>query len=348
MVRGGEKRFSVGGGLTSLRRMHTSFHVHVYFDGEQRAAAMELRDALTRRYPRAHLGQIHEAPIAFHPRPMYQVALERMALGPLVTWLDRHRAGLSVLVHPVLGDTLVEHMDQALWLGPPLTLDPEGLRSAPSEPPPSALGLEETPRTLLRIDASARRSGSRSRELADELVGGLLRKKPGLSLVQRDLADGVALLEPDMLEAWGRPEAERNAVESEWAGVSEQLIEELRRAEMVVLALPIYNFSVPASFKAWIDLVARARQTFRYTAEGPVGLLEDRPVYVVLTSGGTRLNGPLDFVTPWLRHILGFMGLADVRIVAADGLGKDEETRLAEARAEIGDLLAQPTPHAPA
>jgi FMN-dependent NADH-azoreductase len=163
----------------------------------------------------------------------------------------------------------------------------------------------------------------------------------GAEVVCRDLADGVPLLEAEMLQAWAVSAGERSETEAELAGISDVLVSELELAAAVVIALPIYNFHVPASFKAWIDQVARARRTFRYTADGPVGLLEDRPVHVIVTSGGTRLGGPLDFVTPWLRHVLGFLGLRDVHLIAADALGSNPERRLEDATAEIDRIVSR-------
>lgn len=317
--------------------MSTSFHVHVYFEAEQRSAAVQLREALAARFPHARLGRIHDRAVAFHPAPMYQVTLDRVALGTLIPWLQHHRADLSVLVHPLHGDVVAEHLGDAIWLGRPLKLDEERLRAASS-----ARDVAGTPtgpdRTILRIDASARRSGSSGRQLADYLISRLSQGLGGSQIVRRDLADGVPLLEADMLRAWGVSPEDRSPTEAELARSSDELIAELEAADILVIALPIYNFHVPASFKAWVDLVARARRTFRYTADGPVGLLEDRPVYVIVTSGGTRLNTSLDFVTPWLRHVLGFLGLRDVHLIAADGLASEPEQRLAEAMAEIDQL----------
>jgi FMN-dependent NADH-azoreductase len=322
--------------------MSTSLHVHVYFEGlAERSQALELRSRFVERFPAARLGRVHDAPVAFHPAPMYQVTLEAIDLGVLLVWLQRHGGELSLLVHPLLGDVVAEHTEHAIWLGRPLPLDQERLGRAASAQEP----VRENPergRTVLRIDASARRRGSRGRALADRLVRGLLAREPGATVVLRDLADGVPLLDEESLGAWSveptsRTEAQRDAVQA-----SETLIAELEAADAVVLALPIYNFHFPAAFKAWIDHVVRARRTFRYTSNGPVGLLRDKPVYVIVTSGGTRLDGPLDFVTPWLRHIFGFIGLRDVQLIRADGLGSRAEDRLEQARHAIDRLTADP------
>lgn len=322
--------------------MPTPFHIHVYFrDDRERVQALALRTAVASRFPHARLGRVHDAPVAFHPAPMFQVALDGTDLGTLVPWLQRHRAGLSLLVHPLTGDVVREHLEQAIWMGEPLPLDEPRLRrtasAAATHGPPSPV----TGPSILRIDAGARRDGSRGRALADTLVDRLLGALPLATVVHRDLADGLPLLDTDALEAWSTPPEARTPAQTDAARASDTLIGELRAAEAVVIALPIYNFHVPAAFKAWIDLVARARVTFRYTAEGPVGLLEDRPVYVIVTSGGTRLDGRLDFITRWLRHVLGFLGLHDLHLIRADGLAYGAEARFAEARHAI-DRVALP------
>ncbi|MEO0605172.1 MAG: DOPA 4,5-dioxygenase family protein [Myxococcota bacterium] len=316
--------------------MPTSFHVHVYFrDDAEQANALALRRTLAERFPLARLGRVHPAPVAFHPAPMYQVGLDGVDLGTLIPWLQRHRDGLSLLVHPLTGNVVREHTEDAIWLGPALPLDELRLRSAASAA--SDTPLPEGP-SILRLDASARRMGSRGRALADALVSRLIAAQPGVRVVQRDLADGVPLLDAEALDAWPIAPGARSDAETDAASVSDVLVAELESADAVVIALPIYNFHVPAAFKAWIDQVARSGRTFGYGPNGPVGLLADRPVYVVMTSGGTRLDGPLDFVTPWLKHVLGFLGLHDVTRIAADGLGRDEPGRLAEARAAIEQI----------
>ncbi len=316
--------------------MPTPWHVHVYFrDDRERTLALTLRSAIRDRFPSAHFGRIHEIAVAFHPAPMFQVALDRVPLGTLLPWLQRHREGLSLLVHPLTGDVVREHREDAIWLGVPLELHETRLRQAAAATMPNRpTSVAEGP-SVLRIDASARRDGSRGRALADDLVRRLLDDRPGGTVVHRDLVDGVPLLDPDALAVRSTPAGDRTPAEADAASASDTLIAEVMAADAVVVSLPIYNFHVPASFKAWIDLVARPRVTFRYGPDGPRGLLADRPVYVIVTSGGTRLDGPVDFVTPWLRHVLGFLGLHDVHVIRADGLGSAPEARLAQARRAI-------------
>ncbi|MEM9054926.1 MAG: NAD(P)H-dependent oxidoreductase, partial [Pseudomonadota bacterium] len=102
--------------------------------------------------------------------------------------------------------------------------------------------------------------------------------------------------------------------------------------------VPVYNFGVPAALKAWIDLVARARKTFKYTETGPVGLLEGKTAYVVIASGGTPSGAQIDFATPYVRHVLGFLGIHEVNVIAADQLMTAGEEKVETATAQIEAL----------
>ena len=122
--------------------------------------------------------------------------------------------------------------------------------------------------------------------------------------------------------------------------VADALIAELQATDTLVLSLPVYNFTMPSTLKAWADLVARAGTTFRYTESGPEGLLTGKKAYVVIASGGTPIGSEIDFLTPWLRHFLGFLGITDVEIIAADGImGIDGEQKI-EAAAQTIETLA--------
>src|SRR5690606_7995661 len=113
------------------------------------------------------------------------------------------------------------------------------------------------------------------------------------------------------------------------------LIGEIEAADTIIITAPIYNFSIPASLKAWIDQVARARRTFRYTEVGSEGLLKGKRVYIVFVSGGVPLGSEVDFASAYLRHILGFIGISDVEFIAADGHQKDRGA-MARAATAIG------------
>ena len=193
---------------------------------------------------------------------------------------------------------------------------------------------------LLRIDASARIEDSVTRRLADELVAGLREKDAGLRVTRRELADGLPLLNETWVNANFTDADQRSAEQREALALSDELIDELRAADAVALSSPVYNFGIPAVLKAWVDLVTRARETFRYGAQGPEGLLKDRPVYLVMASGGTAIGSEIDFAGRYLQHILGFIGIRDVRIIAADQMMVDEAAAWRKARAQMEAALA--------
>jgi len=190
--------------------------------------------------------------------------------------------------------------------------------------------------TILRIDASMRDEGSVSRELADAHIA----RRPEARVIRRDLAvSSLPFHDATWITANFTDAAERTPEQFEALTLSDSLIEELRAADEIVIALPVYNFGVPAALKAWFDLVVRARVTFNYGPDGPVGLLEGKRATVLVASGGTRVGSEIDFATPWVRHVLGFIGIAEVEIIAADALGSGTE-RLVEAKERIRLLAA--------
>ena len=198
------------------------------------------------------------------------------------------------------------------------------------------------PLNVLRVDASMRRDGSVTRELADELVAVLADRPGGTAVTHRDLADGLPLIDEAWIGANFTDPAERSDAQREHLALSDELVGELQAADALVLAVPVYNFGVPAAMKAWIDLIARARETFRYSENGPVGLLEGKKAYVVIASGGTGVGSDIDFASGYLKHILGFVGITDVTLIAADRLMIAPDESLASARAAIAELAADP------
>jgi len=142
------------------------------------------------------------------------------------------------------------------------------------------------------------------------------------------------LTDPEM-----RSEAQRQAL----AG-SDALVAEVMAADVWVIATPIYNFGVPASLKAWIDQIARARLTFRYTDQGPEGLLSGKKVYILTATGGTEVGSAIDFATPWLRFVLNFLGITDVEVIAADrGMLRGDSARQTAAE-RIAQILERDWP----
>ena len=193
---------------------------------------------------------------------------------------------------------------------------------------------------ILHVTASIRSDESVTRKLGNRLVE-QLAKANDASIVTRDLAaNDLPLIDADRFAANLTPPAERDEKQQALADVADALIAELQAADTLVLSLPVYNFTMPSTLKAWADLVARAGTTFRYTESGPEGLLTGKKAYVVIASGGTPIGSEIDFLTPWLRHFLGFLGIRDVEIIAADGImGIDGEQKI-EAAAQTIETLA--------
>lgn len=190
--------------------------------------------------------------------------------------------------------------------------------------------------TVLHIDSSARLTGSVSRDLTAQTVERLGAKE----VIRRDLATPLPLLDEAWLGANFTPADERSDEQKALLAQSDALIAELQAADTLVIGAPIYNFSVPSTLKAWIDLVARAGITFRYTETGPEGLLTGKRAIVVITSGGTEAGSDIDYASRYLKHVLGFIGISDVEIVAADKQMIDAEASLKKAQTAIAGLAA--------
>ena len=192
---------------------------------------------------------------------------------------------------------------------------------------------------VLEVSASGRRNDSVSRQLSSELIDALDDRHGGIVHVRRDLADGVPFVDERWIDANFTAPDDRSPTQREALAASDVLVAELERADVVVIATPIYNFGVPAALKAWIDMVARARRTFRYTPQGPEGLLRGKKAYLVVASGGVPVDGAADFATPYLRHALGFVGIDDVEIIAAERLNSNYDAALDAARERIADVV---------
>jgi len=190
--------------------------------------------------------------------------------------------------------------------------------------------------SILRIDASARREGSVSRDLTDQVID----RFDGATVTTRDLAAGVPLIDEAWVGANFTPAGDRSDDQRQALALSDTLIAELNAAGTIVIGLPVYNFGVPAALKAWVDLVARAGVTFNYTEAGPKGALEGKRAILVMASGGVPAGSPVDFATTYMKHMLGFLGITDVEIVAAEALAVDAEAALKAANEAISALAA--------
>jgi FMN-dependent NADH-azoreductase len=175
--------------------------------------------------------------------------------------------------------------------------------------------------TLLQLNTSIFSAEGQSSRLADEYVASWRLRNPGGKVVVRDFArDPIPHLTAERFRAFLVKPAERSAAQNAEVALSDALIEELKRADVIVLGLPMYNFGVPSTLKAYFDHVGRAGVTFRYTEKGPVGLLTGKKAIVVAARGGMYSGTPRDTQTSYVRDFLGFLGIADVDFVYAEGL----------------------------
>ncbi|MBE9608889.1 FMN-dependent NADH-azoreductase [Chitinilyticum piscinae] len=195
---------------------------------------------------------------------------------------------------------------------------------------------------ILQINSSAKRAGSQSTTLANQITARVLAQHPAASLTVRDLAvTPHPMLDEAALTALMTPEADRSPEQAARVALDDALIAEIQAADVVVLGVPMYNFSVTAQLKNWIDAIARARVTFQYTANGPEGLLTGKKVYVALTRGGVHRDLPSDNQVPYLRTVLGFLGMTDVEFIYAEGLAMgDADGVLAAANEAIVAAVA--------
>jgi FMN-dependent NADH-azoreductase len=174
---------------------------------------------------------------------------------------------------------------------------------------------------ILQINASARSQGAQSTRLADLVVERLRTDHSQSHLIVRDLAvTPYPVLDEPALQALFTPAEQRTPEQMTRVALDDSLIAELQGADVLVLAVPMYNFGISAQLKNWLDGVARAQVTFRYTEQGPQGLLTGKTVYVALARGGKYRDTAADSQVPYLKTILGFLGMTDVRFVYAEGL----------------------------
>ncbi len=187
---------------------------------------------------------------------------------------------------------------------------------------------------IYQIDSSARKEGSTSRALAKKLLNKI--KKPNDEIIYRDLGDEMVfvsgLTESGMkIDFKDQTEHHKKMFE-----LSDKLVKELKESDIIIISAPIYNYGPPATLKAWSDLAARVGETFRFKPNGRrEGLLKNKRAYLVITSGGTKLNSKEDFLTPWLKFILNFFGIEKIDIISADQMSLDYEKSIKEAEKQI-------------
>jgi FMN-dependent NADH-azoreductase len=200
--------------------------------------------------------------------------------------------------------------------------------------------LTEKVRRILHVDASQRSEGSVSRMLSQRIVTTLKKRFPDAAVTRRDLRDGVELVDDDWIRANDTPAEDRSPAQKKTLAYSDSLVAELFDADVWVIGTPVYNFSLPPVLKAWVDQICRARVTFAYSEEGPRGLVSDRKVFVAIASGGSKVGSPTEFLSPYLRQVLAFIGIEDVEVIAADQLLMEREEKVARAQAQVDEAVA--------
>jgi FMN-dependent NADH-azoreductase len=196
--------------------------------------------------------------------------------------------------------------------------------------------------TILHIDSSANLKNSNSRTISAYIVEKLKAESPGeLQVIRRDLANDLLpqISAADLVDLHASATSESVSLSMHLA-LSDTLIAELKTADTLVIGLPLYNFGVPVVFKQWVDYVARAGHTFRYTEQGPVGLSGVNRAFVVIASGGTPVGSPMDHLSHYIKTILRFIGVKEVHIIDAAGSKGATDKVIAQAKSQVDNMLA--------
>ena len=190
---------------------------------------------------------------------------------------------------------------------------------------------------IYQIDSSARKEGSTSRALAKKLLDKI--KKPQDEIIYRDLNDEMVFVTGLTESGMNIDQKDQNENHKKMFELSDQLVNELTESDIIIISAPIYNYGPPATLKAWSDLAARIGETFRFKPDGRrEGLLKNKKAYLVITSGGTKLNSNEDFLTPWLKFILNFFGIEEVQVISADQMALNYEKSINDAEKQIENI----------
>ncbi|MGB0843874.1 MAG: FMN-dependent NADH-azoreductase [Alphaproteobacteria bacterium] len=193
---------------------------------------------------------------------------------------------------------------------------------------------------VLVLNSSSRTKESVSRQLVGLMLDKLRAENPVARVIERNLSKALPLIDEEWVEANFTKKQALNDRQKQVLAFSDALITELDQADILVFGVPLYNFSVPASLKLWIDLVCRAGVTFRYLSGGNVeGLLQNKQAFVMMTSGGVPLGSVEDHATPLMRDVLGLIGIEQVNFISVSGVPKNTERGMAEARVKIDELF---------
>ena len=187
---------------------------------------------------------------------------------------------------------------------------------------------------IYQIDSSARKKGSSSRALAKKLLDKI--RKPEDEVIYRDLDDEMLFVSGLTESGMKIEENDQTEDHKKMFALSDKLVKELKESDIIIISAPIYNYGPPATLKAWSDLAARVEETFKFKPNGRrEGLLKNKQAYLVITSGGTKLNSSEDFLTPWLKFILNFFGIEKIDVVSADQMALDYDKSINDAEAQI-------------
>jgi len=191
---------------------------------------------------------------------------------------------------------------------------------------------------IYQIDSSARKEGSTSRALAKKLLQKI--KKSDDEVIYRDLNDEMVFVTGLTESGMNIDQKDQNENHKRMFKLSDQLVKELKESDIIIISAPIYNYGPPATLKAWSDLAARVGETFRFKPNGRrEGLLKNKKAFLVITSGGTKLNSNEDFLTPWLKFILNFFGIDKVEVINADQMALDYEKSIKDAESQIDKII---------
>ena len=190
---------------------------------------------------------------------------------------------------------------------------------------------------IYQIDSSAKKQGSSSRALAKKLLEKI--KKPDDEIIYRDLDDEMVFVTGLTESGMKIDKKDQTEHHKKMFELSDKLVKELKESDIIIISAPIYNYGPPATLKAWSDLAARVGETFRFKENGRrEGLLKNKRAYLVITSGGTKLNSKEDFLTPWLKFILNFFGIEKIDIISADQMSLDYEKSIKDAEKQIENI----------
>ena len=196
------------------------------------------------------------------------------------------------------------------------------------------------PMRILRVDSSAKTENSESRRLTDRIIDGLKTNGKSLDVTVRDLNESLPQVNTAWIEANNTQSDDQTNEHKKTLALSNTLVGEIEAADTLIIGVALYNFSITASLKLWIDLVCRARKTFAYVDGSPKGLMTGKKAIICFASGGTPFESNIDYSSGYLRHILGFIGITDVTFISADKHFMDDQS-LFNANAAVDTLTNQ-------